>query len=59
MMIFLMFFGITLIGNNDAALKGHFHNFFIYDSSATLKNKTKQWLNQERQLLILFLLLSL
>jgi hypothetical protein len=27
-MIFLMFFGTTLIGNNDAVLKGHFNCFF-------------------------------
>ena len=55
MMIFLMFFGITLIGNNDAVLKGHFHCFFIYDSSATLRNKIKKWLNPKKLRSDLFL----
>jgi hypothetical protein len=42
-----MFFGTTLIGNNDAVLKGILTVFFIYDSSATLRNKIKKWLNQK------------
>jgi len=55
MMIFLMFFGITLIGNNDAALKGHFHNFFIYDSSAILRIKIRKWFNLKKLRSDLFL----
>ena len=50
-----MFFGTTHIGNNDAVLKHIFLVFFIYDCSATLRNKTTKWLNQKKLRSDLFL----
>jgi len=50
-----MFFGTTLICNNDAVLEHIFHVFFIYDCSATLRHKIKKWLTQKKLRSDLFL----